>query len=379
MKAARNLSPSRTESLYHVSGGSRGTDDVRINRLGPLMSPMVMMEMKPLDDRTAEVIKAGRQQVREVVHGQDDRMLVVVGPCSVHDPKAAIEYAGKLKMLKEKYQKDLLLVMRVYFEKPRTTVGWKGLINDPELTGSFKINQGLGLGRQLLLDINKLGVPCGCEFLDVVSPQWLADLVSWGAIGARTTESQVHRELASGLSMPVGFKNSTAGNIQIASDAIRSSRQPHAFLSVTKQGLAAIVHTNGNPDTHVILRGGHSGPNFDASSVLSATTKLKKDGANSRLMIDCSHGNSRKIHTNQKPVAADVASQVASGNRDIIGVMIESNLNAGKQKFMPGKDDPAKLKYGLSITDACVDIPTTDTILGLLAKAVRERRVLPKM
>ena len=278
-----------------------------------------------------------------------------------------------LRKLRLKYKDDLCIVMRVYFEKPRTTVGWKGMINDPDLDGSFNVNKGLRLGRQLLLDLNELGVPCGCEFLDTLSPQWMADLVTWGAIGARTTESQVHRELVSGLSMPVGFKNSTSGNMQIAANALRSATQPHAFLSVTKQGLAAIVHTNGNPDVHVILRGGSSGPNFEASFVKEATDVLS-EMVPTRIIIDCSHGNSRKIHTNQPIVASDIASQVAAGNTDIMGIMCESNLKEGNQKFKPGVDHKSQLVYGQSITDACVDIPTTDSLLEELAAAVRARR-----
>lgn len=283
-----------------------------------------------------------------------------------------------LRKMRHKYQDDLCIVMRVYFEKPRTTVGWKGMINDPDLDGSFNVNKGLHHGRKLLLDLNELGVPCGCEFLDTLSPQWMADLVTWGAIGARTTESQVHRELVSGLSMPVGFKNSTSGNMQIAANALRSSTQPHAFLSVTKQGLAAIVHTNGNPDVHVILRGGSNGPNYEASFVKEATDVLKRDGCNPRIIIDCSHGNSRKIHTNQPIVAADIATQVAAGNTDIMGIMCESNLKAGNQKFKPGKDHKSQLVYGQSITDACIDVPSTDAMLSGLAAAVRARREVVK-
>ena len=271
-----------------------------------------------------------------------------------------------------------ICVLRVYFEKPRTTIGWKGLINDPDLDGSFNINKGLKLGRQLLLDLNELGIPCAVEFLDTISPQWLADLVSWGAIGARTTESQCHRELVSGLSMPVGFKNSTSGNFQIAADACGSAKNPHAFLSVTKQGLAAIVHTNGNPDCHVILRGGHSGPNYESKHVKECTDILRKSNANSRIIIDCSHGNSRKIHTNQPIVAKSISEQCTSGNNDIIGVMIESNIMEGKQKFTPGITFKASLTYGQSITDACVNIPTTDSMLADLAQGVRARRELNK-
>ena len=284
----------------------------------------------------------------------------------------------QLRKMQQKYKDDLCIIMRVYFEKPRTTIGWKGLINDPDLDGSFNINKGLKLGRQLLLDLNELGIPVAVEFLDTISPQWLADLVSWGAIGARTTESQCHRELVSGLSMPVGFKNSTSGNFQIACNAIGSARNPHAFLSVTKQGLAAIVHTNGNPDCHVILRGGHSGPNYEPQHVKECTDILRKDAANPRIIIDCSHGNSRKIHTNQPIVAKSVSEQLTAGNNDIVGVMVESNIVAGKQKFTPGVTFKAQLTYGQSITDACIDVADTDLLLNTLAEGVRARRELNK-
>jgi 3-deoxy-7-phosphoheptulonate synthase len=276
--------------------------------------------------------------------------------------------------MQQTYRDDLCIIMRVYFEKPRTTIGWKGLINDPDLDGSFNVNKGLALGRQLLLDINELGIPCAVEFLDTLSPQWIADLVAWGAIGARTTESQCHRELASGMSMPVGFKNSTAGDFQIASDAIKSAKNPHAFLSVTKQGLAAIVHTNGNPDCHVILRGGKAAPNYYPEDVKKCTDLLRKDGVCPRVIVDCSHGNSRKLHTNQPIVAQSIADQLREGNNDIVGVMVESNITAGKQSFTPGVTFKGQLAYGQSITDACVDIADTDILLGNLAQGVKNRR-----
>jgi len=349
---------------------------VLAKEIGHLISPTSLKEKSVVDEVTAENINISRHEVRRIIHGEDDRLLCVVGPCSIHDPKAALDYAKRLMILREKYKRELLVIMRVYFEKPRTTVGWKGLINDPELSGTFKVNQGLEMGRKVLLDINKLGMPCGCEFLDVISPRWLADLVSWGAIGARTTESQVHREMASGLACPIGFKNSTTGDVKIASNAILSARSGHTFLSITEEGRVAVVQTNGNKNTHVVLRGGSNGPNYDHVNVMRATTMLRKNMVNPRLVIDCSHGNSQKLHTNQLPVADDIAKQVARGNGDIVGIMCESFLFGGKQKFTPGKDDKSKLKYGQSITDACVDVPTTDHILSLLAKAVQDKRTL---
>jgi len=366
----------RKAKRRRIQNKPEGLDDTRISHLGPLLPPCCLLEQLPLTAPIAEVVHNGRAQVASIVNGLDDRLVCIVGPCSVHDIKAAKEYATELRKMQLKYKDDLCIIMRVYFEKPRTTIGWKGLINDPDLDGSFNVNKGLSIGRQLLLDINEMGIPCAVEFLDTISPQWLADLVSWGAIGARTTESQCHRELVSGLSMPVGFKNSTAGNFQIASDAIGSARNPHAFLSVTKQGLAAIVHTNGNPDCHCILRGGHSGPNYEPQYVKECTDILRKDGANPRIIVDCSHGNSRKIHTNQPIVAKSVSDQMSNGNNDIVGVMVESNLTAGKQKYTPGVSDFSKLAYGQSITDACVDVPSTDVLLSGLAEGVRTRRAM---
>ena len=310
---------------------------------------------------------------RRSINGKDDRLLVVIGPCSIHDPTAAIEYARKLKEQREKYADTLEIVMRVYFEKPRTTVGWKGLINDPYLDESYRIDEGLRIARQLLLEINRLGVPAGSEFLDVISPQYIGDLIAWGAIGARTTESQVHRELASGLSAPIGFKNGTDGNIKIATDAIQAAARGHHFLSVHKNGQVAIVETRGNEDCHVILRGGKA-PNYDAKSVAEACADLDKAKLPQRLMVDCSHANSSKQHQRQLDVARDIAGQLREGSKSIFGVMVESHLHDGAQKFTPGKDDAAKLEYGKSITDACLGWDDSLAVLDVLAGAVKARR-----
>jgi 3-deoxy-7-phosphoheptulonate synthase len=304
---------------------------------------------------------------------KDDRLLVVMGPCSIHDPVAAVEYARRLKAQRDKYAGLLEIVMRVYFEKPRTTVGWKGLINDPYLDQSYRIDEGLRIGRQLLLEINRLGVPAGSEFLDVISPQYLGDLIAWGAIGARTTESQVHRELASGLSAPIGFKNGTDGNIRIAIDAIQAAARGHHFLSVHKNGQVAIVHTRGNKDCHVILRGGKA-PNYDATHVAAACKEIEAAGLDCTLMVDCSHANSSKQYERQLDVARDVAAQVQAGSRCIFGVMVESHLNAGAQKFIAGKDDPAQLVFGQSITDACLGWDDSLKVLEVLSDAVKRRR-----
>lgn len=346
------------------------TDDVRIEGLRPLIPPAILMEEMPITEHASNTIARARTIASNIVKGQDDRLLVVVGPCSIHDPKAALEYADKLQGVADALREDLLIVMRVYFEKPRTTVGWKGLINDPHLDGSFDINSGLRAARKLLLELAQRGLPAGSEFLDVITPQFIADLIAWGAIGARTTESQIHRELASGLSMPVGFKNGTDGNVQIAIDAIGAARHPHHFLSVTKQGISAIVNTTGNDTCHLILRGSNSGPNCDSESVTDAEKKLTAAGVNQRIMIDCSHGNSLKDHTRQPAVAAEVAAQVAAGTQAIMGVMIESHLKAGKQNH----NDETPLVYGQSITDACLDWESTKPVLENLAAAVRERR-----
>jgi 3-deoxy-7-phosphoheptulonate synthase len=305
--------------------------------------------------------------------GQDDRLLVVIGPCSIHDPAAALEYARKLKVLRDQHADTLEIVMRVYFEKPRTTVGWKGLINDPYLDESYRIDEGLRMGRQLLLEINRMGVPAGSEFLDVISPQYLGDLIAWGAIGARTTESQVHRELASGLSAPIGFKNGTDGNIRIATDAIQSAARPHHFLSVHKNGQVAIVETKGNPDCHLILRGGKA-PNYDAAHVEAACKDLEAAKLPATLMVDCSHANSSKQHEKQIDVARDIAAQLSGGARRIFGVMVESHLHAGAQKFTPGKDDATTLTYGQSITDACIGWDDSVGVIETLAAAVKARR-----
>ena len=348
------------------------TDDLRISNLRPLIPPSVLLEEElPITEKASETVTTARQEAAAIVAGQDDRLLAIVGPCSIHDTEAAIEYAGLLSKCADRLSDDLCVVMRVYFEKPRTTVGWKGLINDPNLNGSFAINQGLRKARRLLLDLGNMGVPAGSEFLDTISPQFIADLISWGAIGARTTESQVHRELASGLSMPVGFKNGTDGNIQIAIDAMGAAQRPHAFLGVTKQGVAAIVETAGNRHCHVILRGSNAGTNFDRESVDTVTRKLEAAGLPGRVMVDCSHGNSRKNHANQPLAAESLAEQVASGSSDVFGLMMESHLVEGNQSL---GDDLQALTYGQSITDACMSWETTEPLLEKLARASRERR-----
>jgi 3-deoxy-7-phosphoheptulonate synthase len=346
------------------------TDDLRIDQLRPLIPPAILMEEFPLTERSSETVAHGRQQVQRILRGEDDRLMVVVGPCSVHDVEAGIEYARRLHALAEEVREDVLVVMRVYFEKPRTIVGWKGLINDPSLDESFRINEGLRLARGFLLDLAEMGLPSGCEFLDPISPQFVADLVSWGAIGARTSESQVHRELASGLSMPVGFKNGTAGSVQLAIDAIRSAAHPHHFLSVTKQGVAAIVATRGNDDCHLILRGGTGGPNHEPAAVKAACDALRKAGIPERVVIDCSHANSGKDHARQPAVAGVVGEQVAAGNRAIIGVMLESFLVEGRQDVVEGEE----LIYGRSITDACMGWETTVSVVEGFAGAARARR-----
>ncbi len=352
----------------------QNTDDLRIDEVRPLIPPAILIEELPVDPRAAQTIAEARDAARRIISGEDDRLLVVVGPCSIHDPAAAIEYATRLKPLAERLSRDLLVVMRVYFEKPRTTVGWKGLINDPKLDGSFAINSGLRIARKLLLDLGDLGVPSGCEFLDTITPQFTADLVAWGAIGARTTESQVHRELASGLSMPVGFKNGTEGSVQVAIDAVRTARNRHHFLSVTKQGLSAIVGTRGNDACHVILRGGSAsgkqGPNYDAASVAKAVAALARAGLPPHVMVDCSHGNSSKDYRRQPLVARDVAAQIAGGSRAIVGVMLESHLVEGRQDPSPG----APLRYGQSITDGCLGWDESVPVLEELAQAVLSRR-----
>jgi 3-deoxy-7-phosphoheptulonate synthase len=346
------------------------TDDLRIKEIKELTPPSHVLREFGLTERAAKNVWETRQEIHRVLHGADDRLVVIAGPCSIHDVKAAKEYAGKLAALRQKLGRDLLIVMRVYFEKPRTTVGWKGLINDPRLDGSFSINEGLRVGRQLLLELNEMGVPVGCEFLDMITPQYIADLVAWGAIGARTTESQVHRELASGLSCPVGFKNGTDGNIKIAVDAIRAAQAPHHFLSVTKGGHSAIVSTTGNEDCHIILRGGKA-PNYDAKNVDAAAKGLAESGIPARLMIDFSHGNSSKNPQKQIEVGDDVAAQVGGGEDRIFGIMFESHLKPGRQDLQPGK----ALQYGVSITDGCIGWEDTQGLFEKLAEAVRKRRV----
>ena len=340
------------------------TDDVKIREVKELLPPIAHLYELPISDTAADLVHQTRQEIADLVHGRDKRLLLIIGPCSIHDPEAALEYARKLLPLRKKYEKELLIVMRVYFEKPRTTVGWKGLINDPHLDGTFDINFGLRQARRLLLSLNDMGMPASTEFLDMITPQYYADLIAWGAIGARTTESQVHRELASGLSCPVGFKNGTDGNLKIAIDAIGAASHPHHFLSVTKAGHSAIVHTAGNADCHVILRGGKE-PNYDSGHVKAAAEQLTKAGVTPKLMVDCSHANSRKDYTRQMEVAQDVAQQLRAGENNIMGLMVESHLVAGRQ------DKPEV--YGQSITDACIGWDATEEMLALLAEANRSR------
>jgi 3-deoxy-7-phosphoheptulonate synthase len=346
------------------------TDDERIDNIIPLPPPEHLIRFFPIQGSAAEgLIAETRARVRQILHGRADRLLVVIGPCSIHDPAAAIEYAKKLRLERQRLSDELEILMRVYFEKPRTTVGWKGLINDPYLNGSFRINEGLRIARDLLVRINQAGVPAGCEFLDVISPQYIGDLVSWGAIGARTTESQVHRELASGLSAPVGFKNGTDGNVKIAVDALLAARQKHHFLSVHKSGQVAIVETRGNDDCHIILRGGKN-PNYEAAAVQAACEQLARAGLPERLMIDCSHANASKDYRRQAEVAADIGRQIAGGERRIVGVMVESHLIEGRQDLEPGR----ALTFGQSITDACLGWDDSVKLLGTLAEGVRARR-----
>jgi 3-deoxy-7-phosphoheptulonate synthase len=346
------------------------TDDVRIEQGDELLAPMQVMRELAATERAEQATFAGRKAVHDILRGADDRLLVVVGPCSIHDAKAALDYAARLAAERERLKADLAIVMRVYFEKPRTTVGWKGFINDPHLDETFDINEGIRLARKLLLEINELGVPCGTEFLDLISPQYIADLIAWGAIGARTTESQSHRQLASGLSCPVGFKNGTDGNIRIAVDAIKAASARHHFISVTKSGHVAVFKTAGNEDCHVILRGGKQ-PNYDAASVEAACRELGAAGLAQHVMIDFSHANSSKQYQKQVDVGADVSAQLAAGERRIAGVMIESHINPGRQDLTPGK----ALEYGVSITDACLGWADTVKLLDMLAGAVRKRRV----
>jgi len=345
------------------------TDDLRINHVTEVESPAAIHNQFPISESAATTVANSRTAIHNILHGKDDRLLVIIGPCSVHDPKSAIEYAEKLKVVREQLKDDLEIVMRVYFEKPRTTVGWKGMINDPHLNETFDINEGLKRARKLLLDVNEMGLPAGTEFLDLISPQYVADLISWGAIGARTTESQGHRELSSGLSCPVGFKNGTDGTMRIAVDAMRAAERPHVFMSLTKEGRSAIFNTTGNEDTHIILRGG-SRPNYDQESVAEAANEMESAGLRPNLMIDFSHANSRKQHDKQIEVARDVASQIRRGNHNITGVMIESHLVAGRQDLIEGRE----LVYGQSITDACIHWGDSVPVLEQLAAAVRDRR-----
>jgi 3-deoxy-7-phosphoheptulonate synthase len=368
--SAPSASDARAAAGYALSEKTSQTDDQRIRDVTPLPPPEHLIRFFPIAGTPVETLISGtRQAIRRIMNGEDDRLLVIVGPCSIHDPAAALDYARRLKVERERHAGELEIVMRVYFEKPRTTVGWKGLINDPYLDQSYRIHEGLRIARQLLLDINRLGVPAGSEFLDVISPQYIGDLIAWGAIGARTTESQVHRELASGLSAPIGFKNGTDGNIRIATDAIQAAAGGHHFLSVHKNGQVAIVQTNGNPHCHVILRGGKT-PNYDAPSVAAACKELAAAGLPDRLMVDCSHANSSKQHERQLDVARGVADQLAAGSRSIFGVMVESHLQGGAQKFSPGKDDSSRLEYGKSITDACLGWEQSMELLALLSQAV---------
>jgi len=345
------------------------TDNLRIKSNTEVDTPAAVHALHPISENAAATIAETRQGIHNILHGSDDRMLVIIGPCSVHDTKSAIDYAKKLVKERDRLKDDLLIVMRVYFEKPRTTVGWKGLINDPHLDETFDINEGLKRGRKLLLDINEMGLPAGTEFLDLISPQYIADLISWGAIGARTTESQGHRELASGLSCPIGFKNGTDGSMNIAVDAMRAAERPHVFMSLTKEGHSAIFSTTGNDDTHIILRGGKR-PNYDQESVNEAAEQMQQGGLRPNLMIDCSHANSRKQHEKQIEVGRDVASQVRRGDHRIMGVMIESHLIGGRQDLVPGKE----LTYGQSVTDACICWEDSLPLLDQLAEAVRLRR-----
>ncbi len=361
--------------VAHSTDRTSQTDDERIKNVTVLPPPEHLIRFFPIRGTAVEsLIGATRGHIHAIMAGKQDRLLVVIGPCSIHNPAAALDYARQLKVQREKFADTLEIVMRVYFEKPRTTVGWKGLINDPYLDESFRIDEGLRIARQMLIEINRLGVPAGSEFLDVISPQYLGDLISWGAIGARTTESQVHRELASGLSAPIGFKNGTDGNIKIATDAIQAAAGGHHFLSVHKNGQVAIVQTNGNQDCHVILRGGKT-PNYDAASVAATCQDLVAAKLPPKLMVDCSHANSSKQFERQLDVARDIAAQIAAGSTRVFGVMVESNLLAGAQRFTPGKDDPSKLEYGKSITDACLGWEDSCTSLEVLSQAVKARRM----
>ena len=371
-KSTANVAPDAWQQ--HPADRTSQTDDERIKDITVLPPPEHLIRFFPIGGTAVEsLIGQTRQRIHDILRGEDKRLLVIIGPCSIHDPAAALDYARRLKPLRDKYADTLEIVMRVYFEKPRTTVGWKGLINDPYLDQSFRIDEGLRIARQLLIEINRLGMPAGSEFLDVISPQYIGDLIAWGAIGARTTESQVHRELASGLSAPIGFKNGTDGNIKIATDAIQAAGRGHHFLSVHKNGQVAIVQTNGNKDCHVILRGGKA-PNYDATHVQAAVKELEAAKLTPRLMVDCSHANSSKQHEKQLEVAQNIADQVAGGSDSVFGVMIESHIESGAQKFTPGKDSVDGLTYGQSITDACLGWADSERALEILSAGVLAAR-----
>ena len=363
------LAAARPEGAEEMPQATR-LDDVRIREVRPLISPALLQYELPADDAVQAFVERSRAEVAAIVHGTDTRLLAVVGPCSIHDHAQAIEYAQRLRALADELRDELLVVMRVYFEKPRTTVGWKGFINDPRLDGSFRINEGLRLARQLLLEVAQLGLPAGTEFLDLLSPQYISDLISWGAIGARTTESPSHRQLASGLSCPIGFKNGTDGGVQMAADALVACRAPHAFMGMTKMGQAAVFETTGNGDCHIILRGGTRGPNYSAADIEAACGILRKAGVSERVMVDCSHANSAKDYRRQVEVARELAQQLQAGERRILGVMIESHLEAGRQDLKSG----VPLAPGVSITDGCIGWTQTEEVLRALAAAVRQRR-----
>ena len=379
MNLKNSKSTSASEGSWYPPGSqpvdrTSQADDERIKDITILPPPEHLIRFFPIRGTAVEhLITHTRKTIHRIMSGKDDRLLLIMGPCSIHDPAAALEYARRLKVLRDQYADTLEIVMRVYFEKPRTTVGWKGLINDPYLDESFKIDEGLRIARQLLIEINKLGLPAGSELLDTISPQYIGDLIAWGAIGARTTESQVHRELASGISAPIGFKNGTDGNIKIATDAIQAASRGHHFLSIHKNGSVSVVQTKGNPDCHVILRGGKA-PNYDAASVDAACKDLAAAKLPASLMVDCSHANSSKQHEKQLEVARDIAAQMSRGSKQIFGVMVESHLHGGAQKFTPGKDDPAKLEFGKSITDACLHWEDSLQVVQVLADAVKARR-----
>jgi 3-deoxy-7-phosphoheptulonate synthase len=367
------MSPTNPMLLFEEHEKPTSLDDVRIRDVRPLIPAALLQHDLPADERIEQFIARSRREVADAVHGTDRRLLAIVGPCSIHDHDQAIEYAGRLKALADELRDDLLVVMRVYFEKPRTTVGWKGYINDPRLDGSFRINEGLRRARELLLELARMELPTGTEFLDLLSPQYISDLVSWGAIGARTTESPSHRQLASGLSCPVGFKNGTDGGVQVAADALVASRSSHAFMGMTKMGVVAIFETAGNSDCHVILRGGKSGPNYESDAVNAACAALEKSAVLPRVMVDCSHANSRKDYRRQVEVAESVAAQIEAGERRILGVMVESHLDEGRQDLQPG----VPLRKGVSITDACIGWEATEDVLRRLASAVRTRGAKP--